>query len=51
MIRFTNLVLLNLYCCVLNPELIFTKAGYDANDKRADPEAYEKLDECYKVTE
>jgi mercuric transport protein len=26
-----------------------TAAGYDANDKKADPVAYEKLDECCKV--
>jgi len=26
-----------------------TKVGYTANDKKADPKAYEKLDECCKV--
>jgi mercuric transport protein len=26
-----------------------TNAGYDANDKKANPEAYERLDECCKV--
>jgi mercuric ion binding protein len=26
-----------------------TNAGYDANDKKANPEAYEKLDDCCKV--
>lgn len=26
-----------------------TKAGYSANDKKSDPTAYEKLDECCKV--
>jgi mercuric ion binding protein len=26
-----------------------TMAGYDANDKKADPVAYEKLDDCCKV--
>lgn len=30
-------------------ETAITKAGYDANDKKADPAAYEKLDECCKV--
>jgi copper chaperone CopZ len=30
-------------------ETAITKAGYAANDKKADPEAYEKLDECCKV--
>ncbi|GJQ20632.1 MAG: hypothetical protein HBSIN02_09870 [Bacteroidia bacterium] len=27
------------------------KAGYDANKKKADPEAYSKLDDCCKVPE
>lgn len=31
-------------------EIAITKAGYDANEKKADPEAYEKLDACCKVT-
>jgi copper chaperone CopZ len=26
-----------------------TMAGYDANDKKANPDAYEKLDDCCKV--
>jgi len=26
-----------------------TKVGYTANDKKADPKAYEKLDDCCKV--
>ena len=30
-------------------ENAITAAGYDANDKKADPVAYEKLDECCKV--
>lgn len=30
-------------------EKAITRAGYDANDKKADPEAYEKLGECCKV--
>ncbi len=30
-------------------ENAITSAGYDANDKKADPEAYEKLDDCCKV--
>ncbi len=28
-----------------------TKSGYSANDKKADPAAYEKLDDCCKVAE
>lgn len=32
-------------------EGIITAAGYDANGKKADPKAYEKLDECCKVPE
>ncbi len=32
-------------------ETAITKAGYAANDKKADPEAYEKLDECCKLPE
>lgn len=31
-------------------EEAISKAGYSANDKKADPEAYEKLDACCKVT-
>ena len=30
-------------------ETAITLAGYGANDKKADPDAYEKLDECCKV--
>jgi copper chaperone CopZ len=30
-------------------ENAITAAGYDANDKKADHDAYEKLDECCKV--
>jgi mercuric ion binding protein len=30
-------------------ENAITSAGYDANDKKADPVAYEKLDDCCKV--
>lgn len=30
-------------------ETAITAVGYDANDKKADPEAYAKLDECCKV--
>jgi copper chaperone CopZ len=30
-------------------ENAITGAGYEANDKKADPVAYEKLDECCKV--
>lgn len=30
-------------------ENAITAAGYDANDKKADPVAYEKLDDCCKV--
>ncbi len=30
-------------------ENAITSAGYDANDKKADPEAYDKLDDCCKV--
>jgi len=30
-------------------ETAITKVGYAANDKKADPEAYAKLDECCKV--
>jgi mercuric ion binding protein len=30
-------------------ENAITAAGYDANDKKADPVAYDKLDECCKV--
>ena len=30
-------------------ENAITKAGYDANDKKADPEAYQKLPECCKT--
>lgn len=32
-------------------EAAITEAGYAANDKKADPEAYAKLDECCKVPE
>ncbi|MEX2117937.1 MAG: heavy metal-associated domain-containing protein [Bacteroidota bacterium] len=32
-------------------ETAITKAGYDANKKKADPVAYEKLDDCCKVAE
>ncbi|MBI2619958.1 MAG: heavy-metal-associated domain-containing protein [Ignavibacteriales bacterium] len=32
-------------------ETAITKAGYTANDKKADPEAYEKLDDCCKLPE
>ena len=30
-------------------ERAITDAGYDANDKKRDPAAYEKLDECCKM--
>ena len=30
-------------------ESAITEAGYDANDKKADPEAYSKLDDCCKL--
>lgn len=30
-------------------ESVITKAGYDANDKKADPEAYENLSACCKL--
>ncbi len=30
-------------------ENAITAAGYDANDKKADPDAYNNLDECCKV--
>jgi copper chaperone CopZ len=30
-------------------ELAITMAGYDANDKKADPSAYENLDDCCKL--
>ena len=30
-------------------ENAITSAGYDANDKKADPEAYSKLDDCCKL--
>jgi len=32
-------------------ELAVANAGYAANDKKADPEAYEKLAECCKVSD
>lgn len=32
-------------------EEAITKSGYSANDKKADPAAYEKLDECCKIAE
>lgn len=32
-------------------EEAITKSGYSANDKKADPTAYEKLDECCKIAE
>ena len=32
-------------------EEAITKSGYSANDKKADSEAYEKLDECCKVSD
>lgn len=32
-------------------ETAITLAGYAANDKKADPEAYEKLDDCCKLPE
>jgi len=32
-------------------EIAITKAGYAANDRTADPEAYEKLDDCCKLPE
>ena len=32
-------------------EEAISKSGYSANDKKADPAAYEKLDECCKVAE
>lgn len=32
-------------------ETAIARAGYDANSKKADPEAYEKLPECCKVGE
>jgi len=32
-------------------ETAITKAGYAANDKKADPAAYEKLDDCCKLPE
>lgn len=30
-------------------ENVITAAGYDANDKKADPEAYKNLDDCCKL--
>ncbi len=30
-------------------ERAITSAGYDANDKKRDPDAYEKLDKCCKI--
>lgn len=30
-------------------ESVITAAGYDANDKKADPEAYKELDDCCKL--
>lgn len=30
-------------------ENTITEAGYDANDKKADPKAYENLDDCCKL--
>ena len=30
-------------------ETAITNAGYDANDKKRNPEAYEKLDKCCKI--
>lgn len=30
-------------------ENVITSAGYDANDKKADPEAYENLKDCCKI--
>ena len=30
-------------------EKAITMAGYDANDKAADPDAYDKLDKCCKA--
>ena len=30
-------------------EAAITSAGYDANDKKADPEAYKELDDCCKL--
>jgi periplasmic mercuric ion binding protein len=30
-------------------EKAITMAGYDANDKKADPDAYQKLDDCCKL--
>ncbi|MBI5020961.1 MAG: heavy-metal-associated domain-containing protein [Ignavibacteriales bacterium] len=29
-------------------EITLTRAGYDANDKKRDPDAYDNLDECCK---
>lgn len=34
---------------LLKIENTITAAGYDANDKKADPEAYKKLDDCCKM--
>jgi copper chaperone CopZ len=31
-------------------ETAITKSGYNANDKKAEPKAYEDLDECCKVS-
>jgi mercuric ion binding protein len=30
-------------------ELAITEAGYDANDKKRNPDAYDKLDKCCKI--
>lgn len=32
-------------------EEAISKSGYSANDKKADPAAYDKLDECCKIAE
>ena len=32
-------------------EKAITMSGYSANDKKADPDAYEKLDDCCKIAE
>lgn len=32
-------------------EVAITSAGYDANDKKADPKAYSELDDCCKLPE
>lgn len=34
---------------IVKIESVITAAGYDANDKKADPKAYENLDDCCKL--